>query len=72
MDRRERRKSEQKKIKRVRSFYGKKAKISKGDITSMRENMKSKGRKMMSKKLYIFLFIIVLLLLSLTYFDYFR
>ncbi len=72
MDRRERRKSAQSKVKRVRSFYGKKAKVSKSDIASMQDHLKVSGRQMMSKKL-IFVFVLILVLLfGLTYLGYFR
>ncbi len=72
MDRRDRRKSDQKRVKRIRSFYGNKAKVSKSDIDAMRNDMKSKGRQMMNKKLFISLLIVLILLGGLTYLNYFN
>ncbi len=72
MDRTSRRKTAQTKAKRIRSFYGKKAKVSKRDLEVKRKELQEKGQRMMSKKLLITLAIVLLLLFGLTYIGYFR
>lgn len=71
MDRRERRKSEQKAAKRIRGFYGKKAKISKSDLHKMEDEMKQKGFSLMTKKLLIGVILIIAILMTFAYIGYF-